>query len=96
MENAILNVALIEKQLVVGAVSVWCGGGISLAKQGLSLLKMILNTVTYRDNILQPAEIPYIHNCGGPNPILKDDNACPHKTRVDTDCLHNVEVKRTE
>merc|ERR1711951_246843 len=60
-----------------GSVMVW--GSISLTgKTRLVIIGGNLNAERYRDEILQPVAIPYLHSLG-PNSILHDDNACPHR-----------------
>jgi len=73
---------------------VW--GGISITgKTRLVIIKGHLNAVSYRDEILQPVVIPYLHNLG-PKSILQDDNANPHRASVIADYLQNVEGERME
>ena len=63
-----------------GSVMVW--GGISLTgKTRLVIIGGNLNAERYRDEILQPVAIPYLHSLG-PNSILQDDNARPHRAGV--------------
>jgi len=77
-----------------GSVMVW--GAISITgKTRLVIIKGHLNAVRYRDEILQPVAIAYLHN-RGPNSIPQDDNARPHRARVITDYLQNVGVERME
>ena len=54
-----------------------------------------LNAERYRDEILQPVAIPYLHSLG-PNSILQDDNARPHRAGFMRDHLQNVGVERME
>ena len=57
-------------------------GGISLrGKTNLVIIEGNLNALRYRDEILDPVAIPYLRNLG-PNAILQDDNACPHRARI--------------
>jgi hypothetical protein len=49
----------------------------------------------YRDEILQPVAIPYLQSLG-PNSILQDDNARPHRAGFIRDYLQNVGVERME
>ena len=51
--------------------------------------------VRYRDEILAPVAIPYLQNLG-PNAILQDDNARPHRARIITEYLQNEGVERME
>lgn len=77
-----------------GSIMVW--GGISITgKTRLVPIEGNLTAVRYRDEILQPVAIPYLHNLG-PNAILQDDNARPHRARVINDYLQNVGVERME
>ena len=77
-----------------GSIMAW--GGISIAgKTRLVIIKGHLNAVKYRDEILQPVAIPYLHNLGS-NSILQDDIHHPHRARVITDYLQNVGVERME
>ena len=73
---------------------VW--GGISLTgKTRLVIIGGNLNAERYRDEILQPVAIPYVHSLG-PNSILQDDNARPHRAGFIRDYLQNVGVERME
>ena len=54
-----------------------------------------LNAERYRDEILQPVAIPYLHSLG-PNSILQDDKARPHRAWFIRDYLQNVGVERME
>ena len=77
-----------------GSVMVW--GGISLTgKTRLLIIGGNLNAERYRDEILQPVAIPYLH-CLGPNSILKGDKARPHRVGFIRDYLQNVGVERLE
>ena len=49
----------------------------------------------YRNEILEPVAIPYLQNLG-PNSILQDDNAHPHRGRIITEYLQNLGVERME
>jgi len=64
-------------------------------KTRLVIIEGHLNAVRCRDEILQPVAISYLHNLG-PNSILQDDRARPHRARVITDYLQNVGVERME
>ena len=73
---------------------VW--GGISLrGKTNLVIIEGNLNALRYRDEILDPVAIPYLRNLG-PNAILQDDNARPHRARIITEYLQNLGVERME
>ena len=73
---------------------VW--GSLSLTgKTRLVIIGGNLNAERYRDEILQPVAIPYLHTLG-PNSILQDDNACPHRAGFIRDYLQNVGVERME
>jgi len=73
---------------------VW--GGISITgNTRLVIIEGHVNAVRYQDEILQPVAIPYLHNLG-PNSILQDDHARPHRARVITDYLQNVGVEGME
>lgn len=77
-----------------GSVMVW--GGISLTgKTRLVIIGGNLNAERYRDEILQPVAIPYLHSLG-PNSILQDDNARPHRAGFLRDYLQNLGVERME
>lgn len=77
-----------------GSVMVW--GGISLTgKTRLVIIGGNLNAERYRDEILQPVAIPYLHSLG-PNSILQDDNARPHRAGFIRDYLQNLGVERME
>ena len=52
-------------------------------------------SVRYRNEILEPVAIPYLQNLG-PNSILQDDNAHPHRGRIITEYLQNLGVERME
>ena len=71
-------------------------GGISLTgKMKLVLTGGNLNAERYRDEILQPVAIPYLHSLGL-NSILQDDNARPQGAGVLRDYLQNLGVERME
>ena len=77
-----------------GSVMVW--GGISLrGKTNLVIIEGNLNALRYRDEILDPVAIPYLRNLG-PNAILQDDSARPHRARIITEYLQNLGVERME
>ena len=77
-----------------GSIMVW--GGISLrGKTDLVIIEGNLNAVRYRDDILEPVAIPYLQNMG-PNAILQDDNARPHRARIIGEYLQNLGVERME
>src|SRR4029434_9439948 len=52
-------------------------------------------SVRYRNEILEPVAIPYLQNLG-PNSILQDDNARPHRGRIITEYLQNLGAERME
>ena len=77
-----------------GSVMVW--GGISLTgKTRLVVVEGNLNAVSYRDNILRQVAIPYVRNLG-PNALLQDDNARPHRARIVNEYLENEGVERLQ
>ena len=77
-----------------GSVMVW--GGIFLTgKTELVIIEGNLNAVRYRNEILESVAIPYLQNLG-PNSILQDDNARPHRGRIITEYLQNLGVERME
>lgn len=77
-----------------GSVMVW--GGISVrGKTDLVIIEGNLTAVRYRDEILEPVAIPYLQNMG-PNAILQDDNARPHRARIIGEYLENLGVERME
>ncbi|CAH1267810.1 TAZ [Branchiostoma lanceolatum] len=49
----------------------------------------------YRDTILDPVAIPFLHNTG-PNALLQDDNARPHRAGIIADHLQHAGVERME
>ena len=62
-----------------GSVMVW--DGISLTERTrLAIIGGNVNAERYRDEILQPVAIPYLHNLGL-NPIIQEDNASPPTER---------------
>lgn len=69
------------------------GGNSIGARTDLVLLEFFLNTISYRDNILQPFVFSYAANTG-PNFHLMNDNAHLHIVRVVNTFLdqHNFEV----
>lgn len=70
-----------------GSVMVW--GGISLTgKTRFVIIGGNLNAERYRDEILQPVAIPYLHSLG-PNSILQDDNSRPHRAEFIRDQHNN-------
>ena len=73
---------------------VW--GVISLAgKTSLVTIGGNLNAERYQGEILQPVAIPSIHSLG-PNSILQEDNARPHRAGFIRDYLQNVGLERME
>lgn len=54
-------------------VTAFCGGGIFIKTRPVTT-EGHLSAVTYRDEILQPAAVPYLHNLG-PNSLLQEDGA---------------------
>ena len=77
-----------------GSVMVW--GSISLTgKTRLVIIGGNLNAERYRDEILQPVAIPYLHSLGLKS-ILQDDNVRPHRARFIRDYLQNLGVERME
>ncbi|KAL7828173.1 hypothetical protein AOLI_G00313250 [Acnodon oligacanthus] len=77
-----------------GSVMVW--GGISLTgKTRLVIIGGNLTAERYRDEILQPVAVPYLHSLG-PNSILQDDNTRPHRAGIIRDYLQNLGVERME
>ncbi|CAH1256352.1 BCAN [Branchiostoma lanceolatum] len=77
-----------------GSVMVW-GGITSRGKTRLVIVPGTLNAERYRDTILDPVAIPFIHNMG-PNALLQDDNARPHRARIIADHLQHAGVERME
>ena len=85
-----------DRVTAFGGGSVMVCGGISLTgKTRLVIINGNLNAQRYRDDILQPAAIPYLRNLG-PNSILQDDNARPHRARIITAYLQNQRVQRMD
>ena len=75
-----------------GSMRVW--GGMSLNdRTPLYHLAGNLNAVRYRDEILQPLVTPAIQLIG-PNAILQDDNARPHRARVGNTFLQQAGINR--
>lgn len=75
-----------------GTVMVW--GGISVGgRSDLISLQGFLNSIAYRDIILQPLVIPYAAAVG-PRFIFMHDNATPHSARIISDFLdeENIDV----
>ena len=71
-----------------GRVMVW--DGISLTgKTRLVIIGGNLSAERYQDEILQPLAIPYLHSLG-PNSILQDNNAHPHRAGFIRDYLQNL------
>ncbi|GLD67633.1 caspase-13-like protein [Lates japonicus] len=88
--------AMLIAALIVGGGSVMVWGGIShTGKTRLVIIGDSLNAERYRDEILQPVAIPYLHRLGT-NPILQDDNAHPHGAGFIRDYLQNLGVERME
>uniref|UniRef100_A0A3Q4AD89 Tc1-like transposase DDE domain-containing protein n=1 Tax=Mola mola TaxID=94237 RepID=A0A3Q4AD89_MOLML len=78
----------------LGIVMVW--GGISLTgKTWLVITGGNLNAERYRDEIVQPVAILYFHSLG-PNSILQDDKARPHRVGFIRDYLQDLGVERME
>ena len=67
-------------------------GGLFLCGNNVFWYPQVL---TIRCLILQLVAIPYLHSLG-PNSILKDDNARPHRAGFIRDSLQNVGVERME
>ena len=59
------------------------------------LLGGLDDAVRYWDEIVEPVVIPYLQNLG-PNFILQNENARPHRARIITEYLQNLEVERME
>ena len=77
-----------------GSVMVW-GGMSSAGKTNLPIIDGNLNAQRYRDEILQPIALPYLRNMG-PNAVLQDDNARPHRARIIAEFLEEEGVDRME
>ena len=72
---------------------VW--GGISHnGKTQLVTVNGTLNAQKYRDDILAPADLPFMQAGNGGVAILQQDNACPHTPRATMQFLtaNNVNV----
>ena len=52
-----------------------------------------VNAIQYRDAILHPVVRPYA-GAGGPDFILMDDNARPHRARIVVDSLERETIER--
>ena len=77
-----------------GSVMVW--GGISRNhKTSLHCVQGSMTGVSYRDSILQPVVLPTLQAMG-PQAILQDDNARPHRARVVNDFLRQHQITRME
>ena len=77
-----------------GSVMVW--GGISMTgKTRLVVIVGNLNAMNYRDDILEPVAVPFLNNIG-PNAILQDDNARPHRARIINDYLQDEGIERMQ
>ena len=63
-----------------GSVMVWAGISIN-GKTRLVVVEGNLNAASYRDEIFEPVALPYLQNLG-PNAILQDDSARPHRARI--------------
>jgi hypothetical protein len=78
-----------------GSIMIW--GGISM--QGKTDLHVFQNStvtgVRYRDEILHPIVRPYA-GAIGPDFILMDDNARPHRARVVDQYLETESIERME
>jgi len=73
---------------------VWAG--ISMTrKTRLLVIGGTLTAVRYRDEILDPIALPYLQNLG-PNAILQDDNARPHRARIIDNFLQAHGVERMQ
>ena len=64
---------------------VW-GDNLPHWKTRLVIIGGNLNAERYRYEILQPVAIPFLHSLG-PNSILQDDNARPHRAGFIRDYL---------
>ena len=77
-----------------GSVMVWAGifvGG----KTSLTFIDGNLNGRRYIDEVLRPEVIPYA-GAVGPNFVLQDDNATPHRARIVTQFLQDEGIERME
>lgn len=54
-----------------------------------------LNAARYRDEILEPVALPYLQTLG-PNAIMQDDNARPHRARIIDNFLQANRVQRMQ
>lgn len=77
-----------------GSVMVW-GGISSGGRTELIILQGNLNAARYQQEILDPVAIPYVRALG-PNAMLQDDNARPHRARIITDHLIQQGIQRME
>ncbi len=86
----------IDKVTAYGGGSVMIWAGISMTgKTRLVVVNGNLNAINYRDDILQPVAVPFLQNIG-PNAVLQDDNARPHRARVVNDFLQDEGIQRME
>ena len=76
------------------ALLVWAGISMN-GKTRLVVVEGNLNAVRYRDEILEPVALPYLRNLG-PNAILQDDNARPHRARIIDNFLQAHGVERMQ
>ena len=73
---------------------VW--GGVSM--RGRTELYVVHGTMTaarYRDEVLDPLVKPYA-GAVGPEFVLMDDNARPHRARIITEYLQDETIERME
>lgn len=75
-----------------GGVMVW-GGICGENKTDLVIVQGNMNAVQYRDQVLQPVVLPFLHN-QPQGTVFQHDNARPHIARLTRDFLnhHNVHV----
>lgn len=54
-----------------------------------------LTAARYREEILRPLEVPFLQQIG-PQAVLQDDNAMPHRARIVGDFLQQRAVTRMD
>lgn len=77
-----------------GSIMVWGGIGRNF-RTPLHRVEGNLTGVGYRDNILRPLVLPALHALG-PDAILQDDNARPHRARVVNVFLEEQQVNHLD
>lgn len=78
-----------------GSVSVWAGITFESRTELVVMINANMTAQRYTDLVLIPIIIPLAHE-RGPNFVLVDDNAPPHRARIVNELLQNHNIARME